>query len=393
MPLECRVKEVMDNMPLRFLTAGDSHGDSLIGIVEALPAGVRIAIPDIQADLRRRRKSYGRSDRQGIEKDEVRIIGGLWRGKTTGAPVAIRIPNLGRTFPRSGGRRGPSVPRPGHGDLAGCLKYGFSETTPIAERASARSTAMRVSIGALAKAALKHLGVETLSHVLSIGRTHTGQVTVSLSTLKRRAARSPVSCADPEAGRAMMAEIDSARESGDTLGGRAEAIATGVPPGLGSHVEWDRRLDARLAGAMMSIQSVKGVEIGDAVESSQRRGTQSQDAIILRGGALKRPTNHAGGIEGGMSNGRDIRVRLYAKPIPTVRKGLPSIDMRSLEPAKGQFVRSDACVVPAIAVIAEAVLAWEILAAALEKFGGDSIEEVARALEAYTASLKKRGLR
>jgi chorismate synthase len=378
-------------MPLRFLTAGDSHGESLEGIIEGLPAGIKISAQDIRRELRRRSQSYGRSGRQKIETDEVRIVSGLWRGMTTGAPVALRIVNLGRKVPASGVRKRSSVPRPGHADLAGCLKYGFYDTGPISERASARSTAMRVAIGAVARIALKSLGVDVFSHVISIGDIEVKTVEAAPERIKSRAARSPVNCADTRSGRTMMESIDAARDGGYTLGGCAETIATGVPPGLGSHVEWDRKLDARLTAALMSIQSVKAVEIGEGIRSSRRPGTDVQDAIVTRGKALSRPTNRAGGIEGGISNGEHLTLRVYGKPIPTMPKGLPSFDMRTLAPRRSPYVRSDVCVVPVLGVISEAVVAWELLCAMIERFGGDNIGDIESQLKTFTASLKKRG--
>ncbi|NIM18658.1 MAG: chorismate synthase [Candidatus Latescibacteria bacterium] len=377
-------------MPLRFLTAGDSHGDALVGIIEGLPAGIPIPIRDIQRDLKRRRKTYGRSGRQRIETDPVEIVSGMWRGRTTGAPVGIRILNLGKA---PGGKRGGApgtVPRPGHADLAGCLKYGLDDIQPIAERASARSTAMRVAIGAVAKGVLKRFSVEILSHVRSIGDIDADPDTSSLDRLMSRVARSQLYCADAAAERKMIGLIKTAWKEGHTLGGSIEVIASGVPPGLGSHAHWDRKLDARLAGALMSIQTVKAVEIGAGLETYKKRGIESQDAIVLYRGKIKRPTNYAGGIEGGISNGENIVIRSYAKPIATAPKQAPTIDMSTLESRESPYVRSDVCVIPALGVIAEAVVAWELLCAILEKFGGDHIEETQANFIAYVKSIGKR---
>ena len=375
-------------MALRFLTAGDSHGESLTGIIEGLPAGLRVSLRQIRRDLRRRRKSYGRSARQKIEDDRIAISSGLWRGRTTGAPLAIHIPNLGRSVVgKKGGGLG-SVPRPGHADLAGCQKYGLAEVPPISERASARSTAMRVAIGAVAKLALQPLGVEVISHVCSIGGIDASPRGPALDRLKRRVARSPIYCADPAAARQMIAAIEAAARDGDSLGGTAEVIAVGVPAGLGSHVAWDRKLDARLAAALMSIQSVKAVEIGDGLATARRRGADAQDAIVLRGGTLARTTNFAGGIEGGISNGEQLVARLYAKPIPTAPRRVPTADMKTLRRRMSPYVRADVCVIPALAVIAEAVTAWVLLGEFLEKFGGDHIDETERNLRAYVRSLR-----
>lgn len=383
----------MQSMALRFLTAGDSHGDSLVGIIEGLPAGIPIHTGDIRKDLRRRRKSYGRSERQKIENDRVEIVSGLWRGTTTGAPVAIRIPNLGRTV---SGRKGgglATVPRPGHTDLAGCLKYGLNEVPPISERASARGTAMRVAIGAVAKSMLKHFAIHLLSHVRSIGGVTARPDTSSFERLRRRAVRSPIYCADGTAAKDMIAAIQAAQKDGHSLGGSAEVIAAGVPPGLGSHVEWDRRLEARLAGALMSIPSVKAVEIGDGLETYRRPGAAAQDAIAVKGGAFTRATNFAGGIEGGISNGENIIVRLYAKPIPTARQRVATIDMQTLRSCQSPYVRADVCVIPALGIIAESAVAWVLLCAFMEKFAGDHIRETEANFKAFMASLRKRSSR
>ncbi len=364
-----------------------------MGIVEGLPEGIAVSAPAIRRDLRRRSQSYGRSARQRIESDEVRIVSGLWRGKTTGAPVAIQIVNLGRKVPNSAKRGRSTVPRPGHADLAGCLKYGLFDTTPISERASARSTAMRVAIGAMAKAALAPLGVSVLSHVTSIGDIKAPADGIPSAEALKRAERSAVRCADSRAAKAMMRAIDSARQGGYTLGGCVEAVVAGVPPGLGSHVEWDRKLDARLAAALMSIQSVKAVEVGEGIRSSRSAGGRSQDAMFIKGGAVSRTSNNAGGIEGGISNGENLVLRIYGKPIPTVPDGLPSFDMRTLEPRRSPYVRSDVCAVPALGVISEAAVAWELFRAITEKFGGDSLDEITRAMESYKRALRKRGWR
>ena len=377
-------------MTLRFLTAGDSHGSCLAGIIEGLPAGVRISLSDLKKDLRRRRKAPGRSPRQTLEEDRVEILSGLWRGRTTGAPVALLIPNAGRTVGGKSGGGLSTVPRPGHADLAACLKYGLFEVPPVSERASARSTAMRVAIGSVAKAVLDCVSVEIISHVRSIGGVEARPDTSSIERVKRLTARSPVYCADGAAGKEMLRVIESASREGHSLGGSVEVIAAGVPPGLGSHVSWDRKLDARLAGALMSVQSVKAVEIGEGLETSRRRGVDAQDAIVIEDGAITRPTNRAGGIEGGITNGENVIVRVYAKPIPTARRRVPTIDMKTRETRESPFVRSDVCVVPAIAVIAEAVVAWELATALLEKFGGDHIEETETRVRDFVASIAKR---
>jgi len=377
-------------MGIRYLSAGDSHGESLVGIIEGLPAGVRISVRNIQRDLMRRRKSYGRSSRQIIEQDEVHVISGLWKGHTTGAPLAIILPNRARVVQgKKGGAMG-TIPRPGHADFAGVMKYGLDEIPPVSERASARSTAMRVAIGAIAKMFLKHLGIESTGHVTSIGTVDADSSGLSADQIRRRAGRSSVFCADSAAAKAMIEEIKSAKASGDSLGGSCEVVVSGMVPGLGSHVEWDRKLDARLAAAMISIQSVKAVEIGDGVASARARGIDAHDAMSVARGQVERPTNHAGGIEGGMSNGEDVVVRLHAKPIPTAQRRSKTFNLKTLKSADSPYVRSDVCVTPALSVIAETIAAWEILAAAMEKFGGDTIEDTIASRDRYLARVAKR---
>jgi len=377
-------------MAIRFLTAGDSHGEALLAIVEGLPAGVPIDARVIQKQLARRRKAYGRSSRQKIERDAVTLLGGVWKGKSTGAPVGIHLPNLARTVRgKTGGALG-TVPRPGHADFAGMMKYGFGEIPPVSERASARSTVARVAVGAIAGACLEQLGMETAGHVLSIGNVDAPRGALSVAEVRRRAERSPVYCADAAAGRRMVAEIQRGKSEGNSLGGSVEVIATGLFPGIGSYVEWDRKLDARLAGALMSIHSVKAVEIGDGFSSHRARGVDAQDAMRLSRGRVRRPSNRAGGIEGGMTNGEDVVVRLFAKPIPTAARRAETFDMATLEPCESPYVRSDACVIPVLAVIAESVLAWELLGAVLEKLGGDTIADTIAARDRVRAAAAKR---
>jgi len=379
---------------MRFLTAGDSHGEYLVGIIEGFPAGHRISIANIRRDLQRRRQSYGRSARQKIETDSVQIVSGLWKGKTTGAPLAILIQNLGRTVSGKPGGALGTVPRPGHADLPGMLKYGLAEVPPVSERASARSTTLRVAIGAVAKSLLNNnFSIDMLGHVTSIGDVDAPREHRTIKTLRSRVNRSPVYCGDKRAADRMIDVIRKAKKSGDSLGGAVEVIATGVVPGLGTHVEWDRKLDGRLAGAMMSIQSVKAVEIGEGLECSRKKGFESHDAMTLEGGRVRRETNHAGGIEGSMTNGEDIVMTLYAKPIPTSLKRLPSFNMKTLKATKSPFVRSDVCVLPPLAVIAESVMAWELLIAMTEKFGSDSVDEMTANYTSYVKQLKKRGVR
>lgn len=378
-------------MSLRFLSAGDSHGEMLVGIIDGLPAGIRLTVRDIQKDLLRRRRSWGRSGRQIIERDDVSLVSGIWRGRTTGAPVAILIPNRGRKVRgRRGGALG-TVPRPGHADLAGCLKYGLDEVPPVAERASARSTAMRVAVGAVARAMLKPFGIDIAGHVLSIGSVAaSSRAAESPGFVRRRVARSRVFCADSRASKKMVELITGARAAGDSLGGSVEVLAGGVPPGLGSYAEWDRRLESRLAAAVMSIPSVKAVEIGDGLAGASRVGIDAHDAMRLARGVVERDTNRAGGIEGGMTNGETVVLRAWAKPIPTARRRARSFDMKTRRPSDSPYVRSDVCVIPAVSVIAEAVMAWEFARETLEKFGGDHIERTLAAFTAYKEAVARR---
>jgi len=372
---------------IRFLTAGDSHGDTLVGIVEGIPAGVALDERRIAQELARRRKAYGRSSRQKIEEDVVTIAGGLWKGRTTGAPIAIVLPNRARTVQGKPGGAMGTVPRPGHADFAGVIKYGFDEIPPVSERASARSTAMRVAIGAIAKACLDRLGIETIGHVLSIGDVTATRSPLSAADLRRHAEASSVYCAHAPSTRRMIEEIQRARAEGNSLGGSVEVIVTGLFPGIGSYAEWDRRLDGRLAGAMMSIHSVKAVEVGDGFSTYRSRGIDAHDAMALRRGRVVRETNHAGGIEGGMTNGEDVVVRLYGKPIPTAARRAQTFDFATLDPVESPYVRSDICVIPVLAVIAEAVAAWEILRATLDKLGGDTIDDTIAARERVVAGI------
>jgi len=314
----------------------------------------------------------------------------VWKGRTTGAPIAVILPNRARTVQgRTGGAMG-TVPRPGHADFAGVIKYGLDEIPPVSERASARSTAMRVAIGAIARACLDRLGIEIAGHVLSIGGVDAPRGAVAAADLRRRAEASPVYCAHAPSSRLMIAEIKRAKSEGNSLGGSVEVIVTGLFPGIGSHVEWDRRLDGRLAGAMMSIHSVKAVEVGDGLSTHRARGIDAHDAMTLRRGRVVRGTNRAGGIEGGMTNGEDVVVRLYAKPIPTSARRAPTFDFATLEPVESPYVRSDVCVVPVLAVIAESVAAWEMLRATLEKLGGDTIDDTIAARDRVLTSIDRR---
>lgn len=364
---------------LRFLTAGESHGPSLIAIVEGLPAGLPLSPQLIDGDLKRRQKGYGRGERMKIEEDRVEIVAGVMAGQTIGAPVALRIEN--RDWVK---REEPiTVPRPGHADLVGALKYGLSDLRWVAERASARETAIRVAVGAIAKALLAHFGVRVGSYVVEIGGVEARLPDFPYPQLFAQAERSEVRCSDPRASKEMCARIDEAREKGDTLGGVFEVVATGVPIGLGSYVHWDRRLDGRLAQAMVSIPGVKGVEIGPAFENAKRYGTQVHDPILLKNSAsgrlearLYRPSNRAGGVEGGVTNGQPVVVRAAMKPISTTLKPLPSVDLASGKPVPSRYQRSDICAVPAAAVVGEAMVAWVLAQALVEKLGGDSLAEM-----------------
>ena len=388
---------------LRWLTAGESHGRALVAICEGMPAGVEVTTADVAAALARRRAGYGRGARMKFEQDEVEITAGVRHGRTLGGPVAITVANsewlkweavmspdpvpaaelagLARNDPLT-------RPRPGHADLAGMQKYGHDDARPVLERASARETAARVAIGEIARRFLAQaLGVEVLSHVVALGG-----ISVDVRTLPRPGDQEtvdadPVRCLDAAASAAMVAEIDAARKDGDTLGGVIEVVVHGLPPGLGSHVHGDRRLDARLAGAMMSIHAIKGVEIGDGFASAARRGSQAHDEIEPGPSGVRRLTNRAGGIEGGMSTGSPIRVRAAMKPISTVPRALSTVDVRTGELAKAINQRSDVTAVPAAGVVAEAMAALVIADAALEKFGGDSVAETRRNVAGYVDSL------
>jgi len=377
----------------RFLTAGESHGKALTAIIEGMVNGLPLQAEYIDGELRRRQAGYGRSSRMKIEEDKVEIISGLWHGLTTGSPIALLIYNKDW---RDWEAEPVSCPRPGHADLAGVVKYGISDIRPIMERASARETAARVAVGAVAKRFLEELGIAIHSHTVAIGGGHY-ELRESISIDWQQVEASPVRCAFPELEKQMIAAIDKAKAEGDTLGGIFEVIATGVPAGLGSHVQWDRRLDGRIARAIMSINAVKGVEIGDGFALSELKGSQAQDVIepapdIMASKAKQslpwhRPTNHAGGIEGGISNGEDIMVRAVVKPIATLANPLDSIDLHSGKKAKAHYERSDICVVPAAGVIGEAMLAIVLADTCLEKFGGDSLKETLANYRNYLNSI------
>jgi chorismate synthase len=381
---------------LRFLTAGESHGRGLVVIVEGLPAGVPVSGDAIAGELARRRHGFGRGGRQRFEADAFEIQAGVRHGRTIGAPIAITIPNVEfeqkyAELMAADGQDDPSKaltrPRPGHADLVGALKYGFDDVRNVLERASARETAARVAGGALCKAFLAELGIQILSHVIQIGKVKARRGAPPTPADAARIDASPVRCADADASRAMVAEIDRLRKAKDSAGGVFEVLAHGVPPGVGSYVHWDRKLDARLAASVMSIQSVKGVEIGDGFASAARPGSKAHDEIVVRSGRLARATARAGGIEGGMSTGQPIRLRAAMKPFSTVPKPLRTVDLVTGEPAVAIKQRTDVCAVPAGGVVGEAAVAATLADAILEKFGGDALVETSRNLAAYLEAL------
>jgi chorismate synthase len=388
---------------LRWLTAGESHGPALVALLEGVPAGVRVTSEDIGRDLARRRLGYGRGARMAFEQDEIEIIGGIRHGVTLGSPVAIRIGNS--EWPKwrtvmaadpvdseelaAQARNAPLTrPRPGHADLAGMQKYGHTDARPILERASARETAARVAVGVVAKALVKQaLGIEVVSHVIELGSVAAKAGLIPTPEDAARIDADPLRCLDPEASARMVAEVDAAKKDADTLGGIVEVLAWSVPPGLGSHVQWDRKLDARLATALMSIQSVKGVEIGDGFTQARSRGSVAHDEIIPTADGVKRITDRAGGLEGGITNGENLRVRAALKPISSLNRALQTVDVVTGEATKAINQRSDVCAVPAGAVVAEAMVALVLAEAATEKFGGDSVAEIRRNLAGYLDSL------
>jgi chorismate synthase len=389
---------------LRWLTAGESHGPALTGIIEGVPAGVELTSSHIQDALARRRLGYGRGARMKFEQDQVSILGGVRHGKTQGGPVSIQVGNtewpkweqimsadpVDPALLEDSARNAPLTrPRPGHADFTGMQKYGFSEARPVLERASARETAARVALGTVAAQLLGHLGVELVSHTVSVGTVAVPEGTaLPLARDVVALDADPLRCFDRDTSDAMVAEVDAAHKEGETLGGVVEVLAYGLPPGLGSYVHWDRRLDARLAGALMGIQAIKGVEIGDGFLTAARRGSAAHDEIVRTdGGTIARTSNRAGGIEGGMSIGEVLRVRAAMKPIATVPRALQTIDIATGEPARAHHQRSDVCAVPAAGVVAEAMVALVLAEAMLEKFGGDNIAETARNLKAYLQNI------
>ena len=399
---------------LRFLTAGESHGQALVAVLEGMPAGVPIDAAAIALDLRRRQGGYGRGRRMAIESDRAEILSGVRRGRTTGGPIALLIPNKDwqnwqRTMhvgvepaaDATGANRAPVTrPRPGHADLAGALKYELDDIRDVLERASARETAARVAVAALCRQLLAAFQIEILSHVVSIGGVGVPEpLAVHVSRIRAIPVDSPLRCADPDIERQMIAAIDAAREAGDTLGGAFEVVVAGLPIGLGSHVHWDRKLDGRLAQALMSIQAIKAVGIGKGPAVARLPGSRIHDEIVPAGAArpsghpavgVSRLTNNAGGLEGGVTNGEEVRVTGYMKPIATLMKPLRSVDLTTLEESPAAIERSDVCAVTAAAVVGEAMVGFVVADAFLEKFGGDSLAEVSRNYAAAAAAVRAR---
>ena len=397
---------------LRWLTAGESHGPALMAVIEGLPAGVEVTAKSVQDALARRRLGYGRGARMKFEQDEVEFLGGLRHGVSLGSPIAIRIGNSewpkwttvmspdpvsAETLAAADdvnaekelARNKPLTrPRPGHADLVGMQKYGHTDARPVLERASARETAARVALGEVAARFLEQAyGIRLVSHTVAIGTAADRTGAVPTPDDVERLDADPVRAIGADASAAMVAEVDAARKDGDTLGGVVEVVAYGLPPGLGSHVHWDRKLDARLAAALMSIQAIKGVEIGDGFETARRRGSQAHDEMDVVDGVISRRTGRAGGTEGGMSTGEPLRVRAAMKPISTVPRALATVDVATGEAATAIHQRSDVCAVPAAGVVAEAMVALVLAEACVEKFGGDSVSETARNHAAYLAAI------
>jgi chorismate synthase len=388
---------------LRWLTAGESHGPALVAILEGVPAGVEVTSAEVSHGLARRRLGYGRGARMSFEQDEVEIIGGVRHGLSLGSPVAIRVANS--EWPKwelvmaadpvdpaaleGLARNAPLTrPRPGHADLAGMQKYGHTDARPILERASARETAARVALGVVARNLLRQAyGIEIVSHVVELGSVALKPGLLPRAEDTDRIDADPVRCLDPDTSRLMVAEVDAAKRDADTLGGIVEVLAYGVPPGLGSHVQWDRKLDARIAAALCSIQAIKGVEIGDAFTQARTRGSQAHDEIVPSATGVRRLTDRAGGLEGGITTGEPLRVRAAMKPISSLNRPLATVDVITGEPATAINQRSDVCAVPAAAVVAEAMLALVLAEAAVEKFGGDSVPEIRRNVAAYLEHL------
>ena len=388
---------------LRYFTAGESHGEALVGFISGLPAGLVVDQEFVDHELWRRQQGYGRGGRMKIERDTAHILSGVRHGKTIGSPIAMLLANRDwenwkESLPVSDGDPGKhkrvASPRPGHADLAGALKYDFSEARYVLERASARESAARVAIGALAKLLLRELGIEVLSHVVAVGSVSIADREIAWEQIEQVSRKQEVllSCADADTEQRMKEEVDKVLRTGDSLGGVFEVIAHGIPPGLGTYAQWDERLDALLAAAVMSLQAVKAVEIGSGVHAAFSAGSTVHDEIGYTRDAgfagFTRNRNNAGGIEGGVSNGQEIRVRGYLKPISTLRRPLQSVDFATREPVKAAYERSDVCVVPAAGVAGEAMVALTLARCALEKFGGDSLRETKRNFQNYLEQLK-----
>lgn len=380
---------------LRMLTAGESHGPALLGILEGLPAGLELDVERLQADMARRQAGYGRGRRMSIETDEVQVLAGVRHGRTLGSPIGLLIENRDfaswreRMAPLKGegqkaGRR-ITVPRPGHADLAGMQKLGARDVRDVLERASARETAIRTALGAVCRQLLAQVGVEVVSHVVALGGVEAplfgaepgaALLEGDVAALRSRGDASPLRCLDEEASARMVQAVEGARETGDTLGGVFEVLAVDVPPGLGTWAHWDRKLSARLGEAVLGINALKGVELGLGFRAAARPGSQVHDPVMQDEGRLSRPTNRAGGLEGGTTNGEPLVVRAAMKPIPTLRKPLPSVNLETGEPAPAHKERSDVCAVPAAAVVAEAMVCLVLADALLERFGGDTVEQL-----------------
>ena len=381
---------------LRYLTAGESHGPALVAILEGLPAGLPVSAQAIEGELARRRHGYGRGPRMKVERDELQILSGVRAGTTLGGPVALAIRNSewakwAHVMPIEGdaGGRPLTRPRPGHADLPGMLKYDFEDARNVLERASARETAARVAIATLAKGLLQRVGVTVISHVVRIGQIAVHDDATEPSPDDRDAIdASPVRCLDPETSQAMVSEIDAAAAEGDSLGGIVEVIASGLPPGLGSHVHWDRKLDGLLAGALMAVPAIKGVELGDGFSSAARRGSISHDEIEPD---LGRATLRAGGTEGGMSIGGSLRVRAAMKPLSTLKRRLRTVDLATGEPTEAFQERTDVCAVPAAAVVCEAVVALVLADVILDTFGGDTVADLQASWNHFTERIGRRG--
>ncbi|ANZ98705.1 chorismate synthase [Carnobacterium divergens] len=386
---------------MRYLTAGESHGPELTAIIEGLPAGMPLLKEDIDKELKRRQQGYGRGGRMKIEKDQARITAGIRHGRTMGSPVSLAVENkdwkhwetvmsIEPIDEKKVGMRRVSKPRPGHADLVGGMKYGHRDLRNVLERSSARETTVRVAVGAIAKKLLHELGIEVVGHVLEIGgvRAEIGK-SYTTAEIKELSENSPVRCLDKEVEQQMMTKIDEAKKAGDTIGGVVEVVVGGVPAGLGSYVQWDKKLDAKIARAVVSINAFKGAEFGVGFEAARRPGSQVMDAIEWdEKTGYTRTTNNLGGFEGGMTNGMPIVVRGVMKPIPTLYKPLPSVDIDSKETFKADIERSDSCAVPAASVVAEAVVAWEVAEALLDKFDGDSFKRLKEELAEYREYIK-----